>query len=382
MEFISYGKQWIDENDIQAVVDTLNSDYLTQGPAVGNFEKSICDYTGAKYCVAVCNATAALHIAVAALEIKNGMEGITSPNTFVASSNCLIYNNLKPVFADIEKDSFNIDPLEIKKKITEKTEVLIPVHFAGRPCKMDAIKKIADDNNLSIIEDAAHAIGSNYPDGSKVGNCKYSDMTIFSFHPVKTMTTGEGGAITTNSKELYEKLFMLRSHGITKEAGKLSENHGPWYYEMQSLGYNFRITDIQAALGTSQLSRLDFFKKRRSEIIAKYNVAFADISPLKTPMKDNSDSCFHLYIIRVDFSKLNQTRGELMNSLRERNIGTQVLYIPVHTQPYYRTTFGYKCGDYPVAEQYYNDSLALPLYPKMSDDQVDYVIANIMELLM
>ena len=377
-EFIGYGKQWIGQDDIDSVIEVLRSDYLTQGPAVEKFEKEICCYTGAKYCVAVSNATAALHIAVKALKINDEMEGITSPNTFVASSNCLIYNNLKPVFADIEQDSYNINPEEIKKKITEKTKILIPVHFAGRPCKMEQIQEIAIKNSIFMIEDASHAIGSDYSDGSKVGNCKYSDMTVFSFHPVKTMTTGEGGAITTNNKILYERLLLLRSHGITRDENKISKNPGPWYYEMQDLGFNYRITDIQAALGVSQLKKVDDFKKRRIEIINKYNVTLSGLDWLKIPQEDSGASCFHLYTVQIDFTKIGKSRKEVMEGLRNKNIGTQVHYIPVHLQPYYKDNCGYKKGDFPVAEEYYSRTLSLPLYPMMSDEEVNYVIKQVL----
>jgi UDP-4-amino-4,6-dideoxy-N-acetyl-beta-L-altrosamine transaminase len=378
--FISYGKQWIDQTDINEVLATLTSDYLTQGPAVSRFEKIICEYTGAKYCVALSNATAALHIAVQALNIEHGKEGITSPNTFVASSNCLIYNGLKPVFADIDPLTYNIDPEEIRKRISDNTKVLIPVHFAGRPCDMVKIKSIADERELYIIEDAAHAIGSNYPDGSKVGNCKYSDMTIFSFHPVKTITTGEGGAITTNSKELYAKLVMLRSHGITKDPEVLMENPGPWYYEMQGCGYNFRLTDIQSALGTSQMKRLDEFKRRRNEIIEKYNSDFSGLDWITTPLDESPDFCFHLYVVQINFDRLGKSRADVMEELKKKNIGTQVHYIPVHTQPYYKEKFGYNWGDYPAAEVYYSKALSLALYPLMKDEEVDYVISQIKHL--
>ena len=378
--FIGYGKQLIEQDDIESVIRVLRSDYLTQGPAVENFEKEICNYTGAKYCVAVSNATAALHIAVKALDIDFYMEGITTPNTFVASSNCLIYNNLKPVFADIEQDSYNINPEEIKKKISDKTKVIIPVHFAGRSCNMEKIQKIAKANKLYVIEDASHAIGSNYCYESKVGNCKYSDMTVFSFHPVKTMTTGEGGIVTTNSWELYEKLKMLRSHGITRDETKISENPGIWYYEMQSLGFNYRITDIQAALGSSQLKKIDSFKAKRIEIIDKYNSAFSEIDWLKTPQKDFGKTCFHLYVVQIDFETIGKTRNAVMNDLRNKNIGTQVHYIPVHLQPYYTNNYNYKKGDYPVAEDYYNKTLSLPLYPGMSDSDIDSVINAVRRL--
>ena len=379
---IGYGHQYIDDSDIEAVVKVLKSDYLTQGPFITQFEQEICKITGAKYCVAVSNATAGLHIAVSALELEEGFEGITTPNTFLASSNCMVYNHIKPVFADINPISYNIDPEEIKKHITEKTKLLIPVHFAGLPCEMDKISKIAKEHNLHVIEDAAHAIGSQYPDGSYVGNCKYSDMTVFSFHPVKTITTGEGGAVTTNSEKLYQKLLMLRSHGTTKDEKLLKKNPGPWYYEMQSLGFNYRMTDMQAALGYSQLQKLDFFKRRRREIVANYNKAFAGMKYLKTPVEpENVSSCFHLYATQIDFSALGKTRVQVMNELRERGIGTQVLYIPVPTQPFSKVNFGYKDGDYPVAEKYYEQELSLPLYPGLSDDDVKNVINAVKEVI-
>lgn len=379
---IGYGHQYIDDSDIEAVVNVLKSDYLTQGPAVTQFEKSICDITGAKYCVAVSNATAGLHIAVAALELGEGAEGITTPNTFLASSNCMVYNNIKPVFADIDSKTYNIDPKEIQKHISDKTKVLIPVHFAGLPCDMEKINTIAKKNNLHVIEDAAHAIGSQYADGSYVGNCKYSDMTVFSFHPVKTITTAEGGAVTTNDEKLYQKLLMLRSHGVTKDESILTKNPGPWYYEMISLGFNYRMTELQAALGVSQLKKLDFFKKRRREIIAAYNKAFATNEFLVTPFESSEVcSCFHLYVTQIDFEKLGKTRTQVMQELRDKGIGTQVHYIPVPTQPFYKETYGYKDGDYPKAEKYYEQELSLPLYPGMSDDDIQSVINAIHKVI-
>ena len=379
---IGYGHQYIDDSDIEAVVKVLKSDYLTQGPSVTQFEKTICEITGAKYCVSVSNATAGLHIAVAALGLETGAEGITTPNTFLASSNCMVYNNVKPVFADINPVSYNIDPVEIEKHITSKTKLLIPVHFAGLPCEMDKISAIAKKNNLHVIEDAAHAIGSQYADGSYVGNCKYSDMTVFSFHPVKTITTGEGGAVTTNDEKLYQKLLMLRSHGTTKDEKLLTKNPGPWYYEMQSLGFNYRMTDMQAALGCSQLAKLDFFKKRRREVVAMYNKAFADMKYLKTPTEpENVSSCFHLYATQIAFTALGKTRSQVMAELREKGIGTQVHYIPVPTQPFYKKTYGYKDGDYPKAERYYEQELSLPLYPGLSDEEVRMVVNAVKEVI-
>lgn len=379
---LGYGHQYIDDADIQAVVDVLKSDYLTQGPAVEKFEKEICRITGAKYCVAVSNATAGLHIAVAALTLKPGAEGITTPNTFLSSANCMIYNEVRPVFADIDPQTYNIDPIEIEKHITDKTKLLIPVHFAGLPCDMEQISQIAKKNKLFIIEDAAHAIGSQYKDGSYVGNCKYSDMTVFSFHPVKTITTGEGGAVTTNNEGLYKKLLMLRSHGTTKDPELLTANPGSWYYEMQLLGFNYRMTDIQGALGYSQLRKLSFFKKRRREIIAQYNQAFSNMKYLKTPYEPAEIiSCFHLYVVQIDFTSLGKSRSQVMQELRERGVGTQVHYIPVHCQPYYKKMFGYKGGDYPNAEKYYEKALSLPLYPNLSDNNIKKIIKAIKEVL-
>lgn len=379
---IGYGHQYIDDADIEAVVSVLKSDYLTQGPFVTKFEQEICKITGAKYCVSVSNATAGLHIAVAALGLGYDAEGITTPNTFLASSNCMVYNHVKPVFADIDPVSYNIDPAEIEKHITDKTKLLIPVHFAGLPCEMDKISAIAQKHNLRIIEDAAHAIGSQYADGSYVGNCKYSDMTVFSFHPVKTITTGEGGAVTTNDEALYQKLLMLRSHGTTKSEKLLTKNPGPWYYEMQALGFNYRMTDMQAALGYSQLQKLDFFKKRRREIVVKYNKAFAGMQLLKTPVEPaNVSSCYHLYAVQIDFAALGKSRTQVMQELRDKGIGTQVHYIPVPTQPFYKATFGYKDGDYPVAEKYYEQELSLPLYPGLSNEDVDYITKIIKEII-
>lgn len=383
MEFLSYGKQWIDDADIDAVVSVLKSDFLTQGPAVTALEESLCQVTGAKYAVACSNGTAALHMAVLALEIEKGMEAITSPITFVASANAMLYGGLKPQFADIDPLDYTISPDEIRNKLTEKSKLLIPVHFAGQPAKMAEIAAIAKENSLAVIEDAAHAIGSTYENGSAVGCCCYSDMTIFSFHPVKTVTAAEGGAITTNSKELYEKLLLLRSHGITKDPALMhgEEADAPWYYEMQTLGFNYRLSDVQAALCTSQLGKLEHFKKRRREIVSRYNEAFANIDYLRRPFeREGVDSCFHLYILKVDFGSLSISRAECMHKLRSKMIGTQVLYIPVHLQPFYRD-LGFIAGDYPESEKYYTEAIALPLYPKLSKEEQEYVIAEVLSLL-
>jgi UDP-4-amino-4,6-dideoxy-N-acetyl-beta-L-altrosamine transaminase len=378
-DYLSYGKQWLSDADIRSVVDVLNSDYLTQGPRVEVFEEALSTYTGARYCVVVANGTAALHLAVAALQIEEGLEGITTPITFAASANCMLYNGIIPRFADINPVSYNIDPSKILERIGEKTKLLIPVHFGGLPAEMDQISKIANNHNLHVIEDAAHAIGSQYADGSYIGNCKYSDMTIFSFHPVKTITTGEGGAITTNSKELYDRLLMLRSHGITKDEEKLTMNPGPWYYEMQDLGFNYRLTDMQAALGCSQLDRLDDFKARRRKIVKKYSQAFKSIPWLRIPTEPRDvSSCFHLYVLRFMYEQIEKNRREIMEELQSKSIGTQVHYIPVNQLPYYQ---GISRDNTPNADSYYEQCLSIPLYPKMSDSDIEHVIESIINLV-
>lgn len=377
--FISYGRQSVGQEEIEAVLEVLKSDYMTQGPKVTEFEQAICDYTGAKYAVAIANGTAALHIAVAALQIEKGKEGITSPNTFLASANCMVYENLKPVFADIDANSFNIDSSKILDKVNSNTKLCIPVHFAGRAVNIKELREDLPDD-VFIIEDAAHAIGSEYSYGGKVGNCENSDMTIFSFHPVKTITTAEGGAITTNSKELYERLCLLRSHGVTKDPEKLSINPGPWYYEMHDLGFNYRMTDMQAALGIVQLAKLDDFVAQRQSIYKRYNQAFAGISCLKTP-EFVYKTAYHLYVLQIDFKALAKPRKQVMQELKEKGIGTQVHYIPVHSQPFYKERFAYADGDYPVAEAYYEQALSLPLFPSMSEYEQLRVIEAVNEVL-
>jgi len=379
---LSYGKQHIDDEDISSVVDVLKSDYLTQGPTIKKFERSICDYTGAKYCVAVANGTAALHLAVAALELKKGLEGITSPNTFVASANAFAYCGLEPKFADIDTKTYCIDPDEIEKKISKKTKVLIPVHFAGQPADMEAISEIAKEKNLYVIEDAAHAIGSKYANGQMVGSNVYSDMTTFSFHPVKTITTAEGGAITTNDELLYKKLLLYRTHGITKNTEDMAKNPGPWYNEMHVLGFNYRLSDIHAALGLSQMKKIDRFIMRRREIVDQYNKAFSNQKNLTPPHEVNDIfSAFHLYVLKINFNALQTTRKEFMEALLEKNISAQVHYIPVPTQPYYKKMFGYKAGDFPKAEAYYEQALSLPLYPDLTEENISHIITTILSLI-
>lgn len=368
---IPYSRQHIDEEDIKAVVEVLRSDWITQGPKIAEFEKKVADYCGSKYAVAVNSGTAALHLACLAAGVSPGDEVITSPITFVASANCALYVGAKPVFADIRPDTYCIDPAEIEKRITGKTKAIIPVDFAGHPCKMDDINKIAKDKGIVVIEDAAHSLGAEYK-GKKVGSL--ADMTTFSFHPVKHITTGEGGMIVTDNKEYYERLLLLRSHGITRDSALFTSSNSrstaPWYYEMQELGFNYRMADFQCALGISQLAKLDTFIKRRREIAAAYNEAFREmgnvISPVEMP---NCKSSYHLYPIQI----ANRERDIIFNSLREKGIGVNVHYIPVHLQPYYRKKFGYGKGDFPKAESYFARCVSLPIHQGMTDEEMEYV---------
>jgi UDP-4-amino-4,6-dideoxy-N-acetyl-beta-L-altrosamine transaminase len=378
---LSYGRQWIDEEDLAAVREVLTSDYLTQGPSVVRFEEALREITGAKYCLAVCNATAALHIAVAALQTGDEAQGITSPITFVASANCMTNNGVRPVFSDIDACTYCMSPAALEESVSDRTRLIIPVHFAGQAASMPQISAIARKKGIYVIEDAAHALGSKYADGRMVGCCNYSDMTIFSFHPVKTITTGEGGAITTNNPQLFEKLRLLRNHGIQKPQGQSGKSKEPWFYEMIAPGFNFRMSDIHAALGCSQLKKLSKFVRRRKQIVAAYNKAFAGIDWLTLPKEEEGlDSCFHLYVLLLDFPKIGKTRSEVMRELDEKGIGTQVHYIPVNTQPFYRKAYGYGWGDCPVAEQYYAHALSIPLFPRMSDTDVDRVVDAIRAL--
>ncbi len=376
---IKYGRQWIDDKDIEAVNEVLRSDFITCGPKVDEFERSLAEYTGAKYAVAVSNGTAALHCACIAAGIGPGDEVIVSPITFAASANCILYCGATPVFADINIETYNIDPARIREKITDKTKAVIAVDFTGQAVEIDEIKKICDENNLLFIEDAAHSIGTKYK-GSQVGSL--ADMTCFSFHPVKTITGGEGGAITTNDEILYRKLVLAHTHGITRVPEEMAhESEGPWYYEEISLGYNYRLTDFQAALITSQMTKLDKFAKRRKEIVKRYNKEFKNIPELIIQKEiPDSDSCRHLYIIRLDLSKLNCTREEFFRALWKENIGCQVHYIPVYWFPYYEK-LGYTKGLCPNAEELYKSIISIPLYPRLTDDDVSDVIHAVKKLI-
>lgn len=377
---ISYGRQYISEEDVLAVVETLQSDYLTQGPKISEFEKDFATYCGSHYACMVSNGTAALHLCAMALGIKPGDKVITSPITFVASANGFRYEGAEIVFCDIDSQTYCLDlnKLEMLLKASPKGtyKAVVPVDFAGYPIDEERLRRLADEYEFSIVVDACHAPGGSFIDsnGDKqmVGNCKFADLTVFSFHPVKHIATGEGGAITTNKKELYDKVALYRTHGITKNPDSLTKNDGGWYYEMQELGYNYRITDIQAALGISQLRRLDWSIQRRNEIAQKYDDSFKNL-PIKTPFRNkNIRHAFHLYVIQVDADK----RKGLYDFLRENNIFSQVLYIPAHTMPYYKS-LGWKEGDFPVAEDYYSKCLALPMFPSLTEEEQEYVIEKI-----
>ncbi|MFX0560702.1 UDP-4-amino-4,6-dideoxy-N-acetyl-beta-L-altrosamine transaminase [Tepidibacillus infernus] len=376
---LPYAKQYIDDDDCKAVNEVLKSDFLTTGPKAKEFEQAVADYVGAKYAVAFANGTAALHGASYAAGIKPGDEVITTPITFAASSNSVLYMGGTPVFADIDQDTFNIDVNEIAKKITKKTKAIIPVDYTGQAVDIDAIKDLVKGTDIVIIEDSAHALGTKYK-GNRVGGLV--DMTEFSFHPVKTITTGEGGIITTNNKEYYTKLINFRSHGITRDVTQLENKFGGgWYYEQLDLGYNYRITDFQCALGISQMKKLDWFISRRKDIVRTYNEAFKDLEGVILQKNaDFSDTVNHLYVLKLDLPKLKVDRKEIYNALLAENIGSNVHYIPVYWHPYYQK-LGYKMGLCPKAEELYNSMLTIPLFPAMLDDDVNDVINGVYKII-
>ncbi len=373
---IPYSRQWIDEDDVKAVIDVLKSDFLTQGPKVNEFESALSTYCGSKYAVVFNSGTSALHGAYSVLGLKSDDEFITSPNTFLATSNAGIYLGARPIFVDVEKDTGNIDSSLIEERVTEKTKLIVPVHFAGHPVDMERVFCLAKKYNLFVVEDACHALGAGYK-GKKVGNCRYSDMTVLSFHPVKHITTGEGGAVLTNKKKFYEKLLMFRTHGITKNSF-INEPDGDWYYEMQFLGYNYRMTDIQAALGVSQLNKLNKFLTRRREIVDIYNKTFKNNPYFDIPFeKYYVYSSYHFYPIRLK-DRYKNRKKEIFSKLRESGLGVQVHYIPVYFQPYYQE-LGYSKGLSPTAEDFYQRELSIPLYQGMKDDDIKHVIKVIFE---
>lgn len=388
MKTISYGKQFIDEDDIKIVVETLKSDYMTQGPKIKEFEDKVAEYHGCKYAVAFCNGTAALHAAYYSVGLKKGDEFITSPITFAASGNGGLYLGGIPKFVDIDKDTYNIDINKLSEAITEKTRVITPVSLAGYPVDLKAIRGIIEKTgkDIKIIHDAAHAIGA-LREGRNI--IDYADVTILSFHPVKHVTTGEGGMVLTNSEEYYKKLCLFRTHGITRNPEELLENHGAWYYEMQDLGYNYRVTDMQCALGITQMNKLNRSLYKRNQIARFYEKELKDIKWLKLSLgyfskewlddekykdlkeKPENLNSYHLFPILLGDS---EERKKFFDYMRENNIFVQVHYIPLHLMPYYRENFGYKKGDFPVAEDYYSREVSLPMYPTLKDEELNHVI--------
>ncbi len=376
---IGYGHQYIDDNDIQAVVDVLKSDYLTCGPKIEEAEKKLCEITGAKYAVLIANGTAALHACIFAAGIGKGDEVITTPITFAASANCALYLGAKPVFADIDPDTYNIDPDSIEKCITERTKAVVAVDYTGQAVQLDRIREICDRHNLILIEDAAHSLGTKY-NGKAVGSI--ADMTEFSFHPVKTCTAGEGGAVTTNDYELYKKLVLFRTHGITRVQEWMDKpSEGGWYYQQIDLGYNYRMTDMQAALLSSQLDKLDMFGKRRKELVKRYDAAFAEVPEIIVQKEiPESDTVRHLYVIQFDLDKLKCTRKEVFEALQAEGVGVNVHYIPVYSFPYYKS-IGYKMGICPNAEKLYERMISIPLYYSLTDEQQESVITAVKKVI-
>jgi len=378
-DFIPYGTQYIDEDDINAVVNVLKSQFLTTGPSIELLEKKICEITNAKYAVALSNGTASLHVACLAAGLKKGDEVIVSSMTFVASANVILYCGATPVFADIDKETWNIDPKSVEEKITSKTKAIIAVDFAGQAVALNEIKEICTKHNLILIEDAAHSIGTEY-DNKPVGSM--ADMTIFSFHPVKTVTAGEGGAVTTNSEELYKKINMFKYHGITRDKKNfINEDEGSWYYEQQLLGFNYRITDIQCTLLNSQLNKMGNFAKRRKEIVEMYDKEFLEMEEISVQkIIPNSNTCRHLYIIRLNLDKLKATRKDVFDALRAENIGVNVHYMPVYYHPYYKS-LGYERGICKEAEKLYEEMITLSLFYTMKDEDVKDVISGVKKVI-
>ena len=374
-----YGHQYLDEKDVQAVVEVLHSDYLTCGPRITELEQKLCELTGAKYAVVCSNDTAALHIACMAAGVSAGDEVITTPITFLASANCALYCGAKPVFADIDEETYNIDPKEIEKAMTPKTKAVVAVDYTGQVVDLDTIMETCHKQNVVVIEDAAHSIGTLYK-GRPIGSI--ADMTTFSFHPVKTVTAGEGGAVLTDNEEYYKKLLLYRSHGMTRDQAQMTkESEGGWYYQMIDLGYNYRMTDMQAALLISQLEKLPMFSKRRKEIVARYNEAFSRIPELTLQQElEGSDSTRHLYILRIKPEKLRIDRRGFFDALAAENIMCNVHYIPIYLQPYYQE-MGYPKGLCPRAEKLYSEMMSLPLYYAMTDQDVEDVITAVQKIV-
>ncbi|PPT08711.1 Bacillosamine/Legionaminic acid biosynthesis aminotransferase [Geitlerinema sp. FC II] len=385
-EYIPYGRQDISQQDIDAVVEVLRSDWITQGPAIQRFEKVVAEYCGAKYAVAVTSATAALHIGCLATGLAKGDILWTSPNTFVASANCGLYCGADVDFVDIDSRTYNlsIEALEQKLDRAEREgklpKVVVPVHLAGQSCEMERIEPLARRYGFTVLEDASHAIGAQYK-GKPVGSCAYSDMAVFSFHPVKIITTGEGGMVVTNREDLYERLVRLRTHGITRNPDLMTESpHGSWYYQQLELGLNYRMTDIQAALGASQMQRLDEFVSRRRFLACRYDELLQGLPVTLPAQHSDTVSSWHLYVVRLNRERIEKTHREVFEALRGAGIGVNLHYIPVHTQPYYQK-LGFQWGDFPQAEQYYREAISLPLYFGLTESAQNRVVDTLREVL-
>lgn len=383
---IPYGRQDITQADIDAVIGVLQSDFLTQGPMVPRFEQQVAQHVGASHALAVNSATSALHIACLALGLGPGDRLWTSPITFVASANCGLYCGAQVDFVDIDPRSYNLCPLALERKLEQAKredalpKVVVAVHLCGQPCDMQAIHALAQRYGFKVIEDASHAIGGKYQ-GEFIGNGKYSDITVFSFHPVKIITTAEGGMALTNDAELAKKMALLRSHGITRDAQQMThESDGPWYYQQIDLGFNYRMTELQAALGVSQIERLDQYIARRHQLAARYNDLLGALRVTVPWQHADSYSGLHLYVIRLQLDKINKTHRQVFESLREQGIGVNLHYIPVHTQPYY-AQMGFKPEDFPAAQDYYREAISIPMFQTMSDEQQDQVVAAIAKAL-
>ena len=379
---ISYGKQTIDQSDIDAVIEVLNSDWLTQGPAVEKFEGGLKEYFGADFACAVTNGTAALHLASMALEWKENDIILTSPLTFVATSNCIVYSNASPDFVDIDKDSYTIDPNKVEDKVKyyrskgKAIKAIIGIDFAGHPCDWKSLREIANRHELQLINDNCHGMGSSYENNKKYA-LEYADIITQSYHPVKHITTGEGGAILTNNSDFDQKIKLLRTHGITKDDSLMSRKDGPWYYEMVKLGYNYRITDFQCALGFSQLKKLDNFINKRQLIASIYNEYFSHIDNIITPKVGSKyGHSYHLYPLQINFKSFKVDKSDFFNFMKKNGVSLQVHYIPVHLQKYYMENYGFKRGDFPLTEKFYENEISLPVYPELTKVELEKVIKN------
>jgi len=371
---IPYGTQWIEAGEIAKVVDVLESDWLSPGPQLDKFELAFAKYCGSEFAVAFSSGTAALHGAMFAAGVKSGDEGVTSSFSWVASANCIKYQDGTPIFCDIDSETMNMSPRSLESVLSLKTKVIVPVHFAGVPCPMREINQLASKVGSIVVEDAAHALGSSY-EGEKIGNCKYSDMTCFSFHPVKIITTGEGGMVTTNNPTYRDALLRFRTQGVIRNNENIFPDEGPWYFEMDDLGFNYRMTNFQAAIGIEQLNRIEDFLSRRQEIRNEYDIALKDLYAITIPtVPKDCVSSYHLYVIRLDLKHLIYGQKEIFGRLREKGLGVQVHYPPIHLQPYYRRTFGYGSGQLPETEKTYARVISLPIFPKMSRWEVEYVV--------